>query len=66
LASLVLYGLFLFVKGIQAKSAKLFFPVIFVMFLTHLFYGIGFLKGILSKNAPIKKTLNPQGGLNEN
>ena len=66
LASLVLYGLFLMVKGIQTKNAKLFFPVIFVMFLTHLFYGIGFLKGILSKNAPIKKTLNPQGGSNEN
>lgn len=57
--SLILYLIFLIFKGFQAKKASLFFPVIFVMFLTHLFYGIGFLKGILSKKEPIRKTLNP-------
>ncbi|MFQ5531422.1 MAG: glycosyltransferase, partial [Candidatus Nanoarchaeia archaeon] len=44
LASLIVYVLFLIIKGFQTKSAKLFFPVIFTMFLTQLFYGIGFLR----------------------
>lgn len=57
--SMILYLIFLGFKGVQTKKASLFFPVMFVMFLTHLFYGIGFLKGILSKTEPIKKTLNP-------
>lgn len=63
LFSLVIYLLFLISKGFQTKSMKLFFPVIITMFLTHIFYGIGFLRGISSKNAPTKKTLNPQENL---
>ncbi len=61
--SLGLYCLFLLSKGIQTKKFKMFFPVIFVMFLTQIFYGIGFLRGIISKNPPIKKTLNPAENL---
>ncbi len=61
--SLGLYGLFLLSKGIQTKNFKMLFPVIFVMFLTQIFYGIGFLIGITSKDTPIKKTLNPAENL---
>ena len=59
IGSLGLYSLFLLSKGIQTKNFKMLFPVIFVMFLTQIFYGIGFLKGIISKESPIKRTLNP-------
>ena len=59
LAVFILYLLFLLLKGFQTKSAKLFFPVMFVMFLTQLIYGVGFLLGISSREEPIKRTLNP-------
>lgn len=57
--SLMLYMIYLIILGIKAKSMKMFFPIIFLTFLTHLSYGAGFLKGIISKGEPIKKTLNP-------
>ena len=60
---LALYGLFLLYKGFQTKSMKLFFPVVFVMFLTQIFYGAGFIRGILSNEEPIKKTLSPSENL---
>jgi GT2 family glycosyltransferase len=59
LFSIMLYFLFSMIKGFQTRSIKLFLPVMFVMFLTQLIYGVGFLRGILSKKAPIKRTLNP-------
>ncbi|MFA5175674.1 MAG: glycosyltransferase [Candidatus Nanoarchaeia archaeon] len=59
LVCLCLYGLFLLTIGIKTKSIKLFFPVMFLTFLTQISYALGFLKGILSKDGPIKKTLNP-------
>ena len=66
IGSLGLYSLFLLSKGIQTKKFKMFFPVIFVMFLTQIFYGIGFLKGICSKEIPMKRTLNPEEKLKIN
>lgn len=66
LISVALYIIFLLYIGLKSKSIKLFFPVIFVTFLTHISYGMGFLKGISSKNEPIKKTLNPAGKIKIN
>ncbi|MBS3088197.1 glycosyltransferase [Candidatus Pacearchaeota archaeon] len=54
----ILYFIFLFAVGIRTKSLKLFFPVIFVMVLTQLIYGVGFLKGIVF-GEPTKETFNP-------
>jgi len=60
LLSLIFYFVFLIIKGLQTKSIKLFFPVIFVMFLTHLIYGIGFIIGIFAgKEGPTKKGMHP-------
>ena len=59
LFSLLLYLLYLFVLGIKVQKLKLFFPVIILTYLTHLAYGIGFLKGMLSIKEPTKKTFNP-------
>lgn len=58
IAFLFVYLLYLFYLGIKT-DAKMFFPVIFTTFLTHISYGLGFLKGILSMKSPINKTLNP-------
>ena len=60
--SLVAYLGYLIFLGI--KAGKLFFPVIVTTFLTHIAYGLGFLRGISSKNAPTKKTLNPAEAIN--
>jgi len=65
LSSILFYCLFLIIKGLQTKNARLFFPVIFVMFLTQIIYGLGFLRGIFSKEAPTKRTLNPAEKLNK-
>ena len=59
LLSLAFYCFYLLIIGIKTKSLKLFFPVIILTFLTHLAYGIGFIRGIISNKEPIKKTLNP-------
>jgi len=54
------YSLYLLFIGIKSRSLKLFFPVIFVTFLTHFAYGLGFFKGIFSrKSGPTQRTLNP-------
>lgn len=63
LFSFLIYSFYLILLGIKSKSIKLFFPVIALSIITHLAYGLGFLRGISSKNEPIKKTLNPSEGL---
>lgn len=60
LGVLILYLGYILSIGIMTKSLKLAFPVMGVTILTHLSYGIGFIRGISSKNEPIKKTLNPK------
>jgi len=65
LGFLTIYAIYLLATGIRTKSVKLFFPVIFVTFLTHLAYGLGFFRGIFSKKSgPTQKTLNPSEKIN--
>lgn len=59
LASILLYLLFLLMTGLKTKSFKLFLPVVVLTSLTQIAYGLGFIKGIFSKE-PTKKTFNPQ------
>ena len=62
--SLGIYLLYLFILGFKSKSIMLSLPVVLVTFLTHLAYGIGFFRGVLSKKSgPMQKTLNPSEGL---
>lgn len=56
--SFFIYLTFLFATGMRTKSSSLFFPVILVTFLAQFSYGLGFFRGILSKN-PTNKTFNP-------
>lgn len=63
LLTLLIYAAYLIYTGIRTKNAKLFLPVASTTFLTHLAYGLGFLRGIISTEAPIKKTLNPSESL---
>ncbi|MFH1970195.1 MAG: glycosyltransferase [Verrucomicrobiota bacterium] len=58
-ASLIIYGAYLIVMGIRSKSLCLAFPVAVVTSLSHLAYGIGFLRGLASREEPTQKTLNP-------
>ena len=53
-----MYLAFLFVQGLRAESLKYFFPVFFVMAVTQLIYGVGFLKGLVL-GEPTKQTFNP-------
>lgn len=57
--SLILYLIFLLFIGFKTKNAKMFFPVMGVTFLTHISYGLGFLKGLFIFGEPTKKTFNP-------
>jgi len=67
LLSVGFYLLFLIIKGLQTKSIRLFFPVMFVMFFTQVIYGLGFLKGIFSrKHGPTKKGMHPEEKLKIN
>jgi len=63
LGILILYLIYILSIGIRTKDIWLFFPVMFVTIVTQLSYGVGFIRGILSKNEPIKKTLNPAENL---
>ncbi len=56
--SLIIYLVYLIYIGFKTKNLKYFFPVMFLSFLTHITYGFGFIKGLLSKE-PTKKTFNP-------
>lgn len=58
-ASLLLYVLYLIVLGIRSKSLRLAFPVAVVMALSHMAYGVGFFLGLLARDEPTQKTLNP-------
>jgi len=58
LSFVAIYSLYLLYIGVRTRSLKLSLPVMFVTFLTHISYGFGFLKGLLSK-VPTKKTWNP-------
>lgn len=58
-ASLIIYGAYLIVLGIRSKSLFLAFPVAVVTSLSHLAYGIGFLRGLAAREEPTQKTLNP-------
>ena len=58
--SILLYFIYLIIAGIRTKKISFFIPVVFLMLLTHLSYGIGFLRGLFSfRNGPTKQTLNP-------
>ncbi len=63
LSVILLYLIYILIIGIKTMNIALFFPVMFVTILTHFSYGFGFLKGIISKDEPIKRTLNPSEGL---
>jgi len=58
-ASLIIYGAYLIVMGIRSKSLCLALPVAVVTSFSHLAYGIGFLRGLVSREEPTRKTLNP-------
>ncbi len=60
---LAIYLIYILFIGLRTMNFVLFIPVMIVTILTHFSYGIGFWKGILSKNEPIKRTLNPSEGL---
>ena len=67
LIALGTYGVYSLIQGFRTKNLKLFFPVIFIMFLTQIFYSIGFLKGIFSgEHGPIKKDMHPEEKLKIN
>jgi len=55
---LILYFFFLIFIGAQT-NLKYFFPVIFLSFLTQIVYGLGIMRGFLSK-VPTKRTFNPR------
>ena len=60
IVSMLFYLVYLIILGLKTKSVKLFIPVMFGTFLTHISYGLGFLRGIFSgKGGPTRKTLNP-------
>jgi len=58
-STLGIYAIYLICIGIKAKNLKFFFPIIGVMFLTQVAYGIGFFKGIFAgKEGPTKKGMH--------
>lgn len=61
--SILVYLMYLIMLGIRSKSVTLSVPVALTMFLSHLSYGIGFIRGMASKEGPTQKTLNPADSL---
>jgi len=53
-----LYLLLLLSIGFRSGSAKMFFPVIWVTFLSQVAYGVGFIRGLLF-GEPTRETFNP-------
>ena len=58
LAVLALYLMFLLFTGLRSGSVKMFFPVMWVTFLSQVVYGVGFIKGLVF-GKPTKETFNP-------
>jgi glycosyltransferase involved in cell wall biosynthesis len=59
LASLGVLAVYLLSVAARTRSAALAAPVAGVTLLSHLAYGFGFLRGLLSRQPPTRKTLNP-------
>ena len=59
LLSLGAIGLYLLGIALRTRSGSLAGPVAAVTLLSHLAYGFGFLRGLASREAPTRKTLNP-------
>ncbi len=59
LLSLGAIGLYLLVIALRTRSWSLAGPVAVVTLLSQLAYGFGFLRGLASREAPTRKTLNP-------
>ena len=59
LLSLGAIGLYLLLIALRTRSGSLAGPVAAVTLLSHLAYGFGFLRGLASREAPTRKTLNP-------
>lgn len=58
--TLAVYVCYLLYLGLKTKDLKLFFPVMYVSFLSHIVYGAGFWKGLLAgKEGPIKRGMHP-------
>lgn len=58
------YLLFLLWTGARTRSIKLFIPVMFVTAITHIAYGIGFIKGLFAnKYGPTKSGMHPKEDL---
>lgn len=57
--SLAVLGLYLLIQAARARSWSLAGPVAGVTLLSQLAYGFGFLRGLASREAPTRKTLNP-------
>ena len=62
LLSLALLGTYLLVIAIRSGNWALAGPVTGVTLLSHLTYGLGFLRGLASREVPTRKTLNPGKG----
>lgn len=59
LLSLLPLALYLLVVALRTRQAALALPVAAVTLLSQLAYGFGFLRGLASREAPTRKTLNP-------
>ncbi|MBU1692332.1 MAG: glycosyltransferase [Verrucomicrobia bacterium] len=64
-ASWLLYGAYLAVAGFRTKSLRLALPVAVVTLFSHLVYGFGFLRGLVSWEDPTRKTLNPSAPVSQ-
>ena len=62
LAFLVLLGFYLLVIAVRSRNWALAGPVAGVTLVSHRAYGCGFLRGLASREAPTRSTLNPAKG----
>lgn len=58
--SLLVYGISLIILSFRSKRLAMALAVAGVMSLSHIAYGVGFLRGLTSRGAPTRKTLNPE------
>ncbi len=59
LTSLLAYAVYLANLAVRSRSLRLALPVAGLTALSHLAYGFGFLRGLISRSAPTRATLNP-------